>query len=346
MLFDRRVLGMTPAFLVATVCVGLAGGIVGSLYLLAIHFLQHVLWPDHYNSAVVFLTLALAGVVVVVVTRVLGKPGDIELLVDNIHVSGGMENVRELRSLVPMSVVTISAGAAAGPEAPLVTTCGTLASWFARRRRLTVVETRSITIAGMAAAFSLLFGAPVGSALFALEILHREGMEYHEALVPSIVGSLSGYACYVVATSNGLAPVWQIPGVDTLRAVDLLWALGAGVVGALLAVAFTFAVLGLRRVFSRISPMVRPVVGGVVLATLGLWSTYALTFGEAQTGHVLLVGSGISAGVLATAIVAKLLGTSVTVASGFPGGFIIPLFFMGAALGQLTNHAFSGASVG
>ncbi len=346
MLFDRRVLGMTPGFLLATVCVGIASGIVGSLYLLAIHLLQHVLWPDHYSSAVIFLTLALAGVVVVVLTRVLGKPGDVELLVDNIHVSGGMESVRELRSLVPMSVVTISAGAAAGPEAPLVTTCGTLASWFARRRRLNVVETRSLTIAGMAAAFSLLFGAPVGSALFALEILHREGMEYHEALVPSIVGSLSGYACYVVATSNGLAPVWRIPAVDRLHAVDLLWALGAGVVGALVAVVFTFVVLGLRRVFARISPVVRPVVGGVVLATLGLWSTYALTFGEAQTGHVLLVGSGISAGVLATAIVAKMLGTSVTVASGFPGGFIIPLFFMGAALGQLTNHAFSGASVG
>jgi H+/Cl- antiporter ClcA len=346
MLFDRRVLGMTPAFLLVTIVVGIASGIVGSLYLLAIHSLQHVLWPDHYSSAAAFLTLALAGIVVVVLTRTLGKPGDVELLVDNIHVSGGMEGLRELRSLIPMSVVTISAGAAAGPEAPLVTTCGTLASWVARRRRLTVVETRSITIAGMAAAFALLFGAPVGSALFALEILHREGMEYHEALVPSIVGSLSGYACYVVATRNGLTPVWHIPDVDKLHSVDLLWALGAGVVGALIAVVFTFAVLGLRRVFMRIHPMVRPVVGAVVLATLGLWSTYALTFGEAQTGHVLLVGGGISSGVLAVAIVAKMLGTSVTVASGFPGGFIIPLFFMGATLGQLTHHAFASASVG
>src|SRR6516165_9448033 len=110
MLFDRRVLGMTPAFLLATFVVGIASGIVGSLYLLAIHLLQHVLWPDHYSSAAAFLTLALAGIVVVVLTRTLGKPGDVELLVDNIHVSGGMEGVRELRSLIPMSVVTISAG--------------------------------------------------------------------------------------------------------------------------------------------------------------------------------------------------------------------------------------------
>src|SRR5262249_7464304 len=153
--------------------------------------------------------------------------------------------------------------AAAGPEAPLVTTCGTMASWFARRRRLSRNETRMLTIAGVAAAFALLVGAPVGSALVPLEVLHRGGMEGDEALVPSIVGSLSGYACYVVATQNGLTPVWHIPDVDKLHSVDLLWALGAGVVGALVAVVFTFAVLGLRRVFARISPMVRPVVGGV-----------------------------------------------------------------------------------
>jgi H+/Cl- antiporter ClcA len=346
MLFDRRVLGMTPAFLLATVAVGIASGIVGSLYLLAIHLLQHGLWPDNYGSAGVFVVLGLTGVGVVVLTRLLGTPGDVELLVDNIHVSGGMESVRELRSLIPMSVLTISAGAGAGPEAPLVTTCGTLASWFARRQRFTIGETRCVTIAGMAAGFALLFGAPLGSALFALEILHREGMEYHEALVPSILGALSGYACYVVATGAGLAPVWRIPGVDKLRAVDLLWALGAGVAGAVIAVVFTFTVLGLRRVLGHLTSTVRPIVGGVLLAALGLWSTYALTFGEVQTGHVLLVGTGISAGVLATAIVAKLLGTSVTVASGWPGGFIIPLFFMGATLGQLVHHWYAGASIG
>jgi H+/Cl- antiporter ClcA len=243
-----------------------------------------------------------------------------------------------------MSLLTISAGGAAGPEAPLVTTCGSLASLVARKRRLTVVETRCVTIAGMAAAFTVLFGAPLGSALFALEILHRRGMQYHEALVPAVIGSLTGYACYVTVTDAGLRPVWHIPGIDALRATDLLWALGAGVVGALIAVLFTFVTLGLRRVFGVVPTAIRPVLGGLVLASLALWSRYALTFGEAQTGHVLAVQVG--AGVLAAAVIAKLLGTSVTVSSGWPGGFIIPLFFIGAALGQLTHHAFPDARAG
>lgn len=335
-MFERRVLG-------ATIAVGIASGAAGALYLLGIHLLQHALWPDRWGDAAVFAVLALTGVAVVIISRLLGSPGDVELLVDNIHVSGGPSSIRSLRSLVPMSLLTISAGGAAGPEAPLVTTCGSLASLVARKTKLTTVETRCVTIAGMAAAFTVLFGAPLGSALFALEILHRRGMEYHEALMPSVVGALTGYACYVVLTDNGLAPVWHIPGIESLRAIDLAWAVGAGIAGAVIAILFTFTTIGMRRLFGIIPPIVRPVIGGVVLATLALWSRYALTFGEVQTGHVLAVQLGV--GVLAAGAVAKMLGTSITVSSGWPGGFIIPLFFIGATVGQLAHHAFPDARV-
>ncbi len=335
---------MSPALLAATVIVGFAAGVIGALYLLGIHLLQHLLWPDNVSNAAEFAVLGATGVAVVVIGRILGSPGDVELLVDNIHVSGAASNVRSLRSLVPMSLLTISAGGAAGPEAPLVTTCGTLAGWFARRRHLSVDEGRCVTIAGMAAAFTVLFGAPFGSAIFALEILHRRGMQYTEALLPAIVGSLTGYVCYVALTGSGLVPVWRIPGVPALHRADLLWAVAAGVAGALIAVVFTYLTLGLRRVLQILPNSARPVIGGLGLAGLALASPYALTFGEVQTGHVLATRIGV--GVLALAIVAKLVGTSLTVSSGWPGGFIIPLFFIGATLGELTHHAFATAPVG
>jgi H+/Cl- antiporter ClcA len=337
-------LGLSPALLGATLLVGIGSGAVGAAYLLAIHLLQHVLAPEHFGSAPEFLVLVGVGVAVVVFARVLGNPGDVELLVDNIHVSGGAPSVRSLRSLVPMSVLTISAGAGAGPEAPLVTTCGTLAGWLARKRCSNPMETRCLTIAGMAAAFAVLFGAPIGSAFFALEILHRRGMEYTEALVPALMGALSGYACSVVLTGAGVKPVWTIPSVGPLRAVDFLWAIGAGVGGALVAITFTYLVFGLRRVFTLAPRAVRPIVGGLGLALLALWSPYALTFGEQQTGHVLTHRLVVS--VLIVAVVAKLLGASITVSSGWPGGFIIPLFFMGATLGELTHHGFADARTG
>jgi H+/Cl- antiporter ClcA len=250
--------------------------------------------------------------------------------------------VRALRSLVPMSVLTISAGGAAGPEAPLVTTCGSLAGLISRKRELTARDARCLTIAGMAAGFTVLFGTPIGSALFALEILHRRGMEYHEALLPSIVGALSGYGVFVLLTRTDLEPIWHIPGAHRLHGVDLLWAIGAGVVGALIAVVYTGLTLMTRRIFRALPTVSRPVLGGLALAGLAFWTPYALTFGEAQTGHVLAVQ--LSVGVLAVALIAKLIASTVTLASGWPGGFIIPLFFVGAAGGQLAHHAFSGAS--
>ena len=198
-----------------------------------------------------------------------------------------------------MSVLTIAAGGAAGPEAPLVTTCGTLAGWFARKRSLTVDEGRCVTIAGMAAAFTVLFGAPLGSAIFALEILHRRGMQYTEALLPAIVGSLMGFVCYVTITGADLVPAWHIPGVARLHAADLLWAAAAGVAGALIAVVFTYLTLGLRWILRAVPAAARPVIGGLGLASLALCSPYALTFGEVQTGHVLATRIGV--GVLALA---------------------------------------------
>ena len=182
----------------------------------------------------------------------LGSPGDVELLVDNIHVSGAAPSVRALRSLVPMSLVTIAAGARPGRRRRSSRRAARSRVGSRAGARLSVDDARCLTIAGMAAAFTVLFAAPLGSALFALEILHRRGMQYYEALVPAIVGSLSGYACYLVLTGTGAAPVWRIPGVDACCTDRPRCGRPARVWrGAAIAVGFTYLTLGLRRVFAR-----------------------------------------------------------------------------------------------
>src|SRR5439155_5419644 len=143
------------------------------------------------------------------------------------------------------------------------------------------------TITGMAAGFTVLFGAPLGAAIFALELLHRRGLQYYEALLPAVLGSLTGYSVYVVATDAGLAPAWRLPSPATLRLGDLGWAVVAGIGGALVAVAFTYLSTGMRWCARRLRPGLRPLVGGLLLAALGLLSSYSLTFGEAQINEIL-----------------------------------------------------------
>ena len=209
--------------------VGAGGGLLGFAYLAVLHGFELVLGPDARDPRLHLLLMAAVGAAVGLLAKWLGPPGDIELLVDNVHVlEGDRAQVRHLRSLLPMSLLCIASGGGAGPEAPLVQTTGTGAQWLAERLRVSGIDRRMLTISGMAAAFTVLFGAPIGAALFALEILHRRGLQYHEALLPAVVSSLVGYAVYVAASGLGLTPVWNFELESEPVPLDLVWALGQG----------------------------------------------------------------------------------------------------------------------
>ena len=223
-----------------------------------------------------------------------------------------------------------------------MTATGTVGSLLGHRERLSPNEVRMLAITGMAAGFTVLFGAPLGSGLFALEILHRRGMEYYEALMPALVGSLCGYVVAVGARVVGLGPVWQFPTVTTLRPGDLGWAVVAGVVGAIVAIAFTYLTIGLRRLVGAVPVTARPALGGLLIGLAALVTPYALTNGELQIDQ--LLDQHVVVGTLIVAAIAKLLTASIAVVTGFRGGFIIPLFFIGFCLGRLTDGHLPGGS--
>lgn len=327
--------GHQQRLLALVLVVGLAGGVIGAAFIGMLHLLQRGLAPDHWATLPHLFVLIGVGVAIALLTRVLGNPGDVELLVNNIHVTGGPNDLRDLRSLIPVALLCISAGGGMGPEGPLVQTTGSFGAWLAGRWRLPPQDTRILTITGMAAGFTVLFGAPLGSAIFALEILHRRGLEYYEALLPAVLGSLSGYAVYVAVTGAGLAPIWHFPAIGHLAGTDLLWAVAAGIVGAGVSVVFTYLSTGLLWALRHIHPMIRPVLGGATLGLLAFWSPFALTFGEAQVNPLVAHKALVTA--LVIAALAKLCGTAVTLSSGWRGGFIIPLFFIGVALGRLSH---------
>jgi H+/Cl- antiporter ClcA len=318
--------------LTVVVVVGLIGGAVGAAYLEVLKLVHHVIGPGRSSLTVHLIVMAAVGLVVAGLTRWLGRPADVELLVDNIHVLGGAEDARSLQSLIPVSLLCIGAGGALGPEAPLVTTTGILGSWIGTRARLDRDSLRVVSIAGMAAGFTVLFGAPLGSAVFALEILHRRGLEYYEALLPSIVGALCGYAVYVVVTGLGLEPIFNFPTPGPLRAGDLAWGVAAGLAGGAIAFVFTYLCVWFRRVTERVPANLRPMLGGVLLGGAAFVTPYALTNGENQITHLATVKLAGTTLLLAAGM--KLLASAVTVVTDWKGGFIIPLFFIGFCIAR------------
>ncbi|HWD08836.1 MAG TPA: chloride channel protein [Actinomycetota bacterium] len=331
----------TRRFWLTVIAVGLIGGVAGAAYVETLRWVTRLLGPAHWARSTHLVLLGAVGAAIGILTLTLGNPGDVELLVDNIHVQGGASDLRALRALIPISLLGIGAGSAIGPEAPLVQTTGALGSWVGRRGRIPLPRSRWLTITGMGAGFTVLFGAPLGSAIFALEILHRDGLEYYEALLPAAVGSTIGYGVYATVTRLGLSPIWRFPYVRHLAPVDMVVGLGAGIVGAVIAFSFTYLSAMFRRGFRLLPVAVRPIAGGLALGGLAWLSPYALTFGESQIQSIvngrLLVTTLIIAGI------AKLLASSCIVSSGWRGGFIIPLFFMGAAFGAAGAH-FTGVT--
>ncbi len=332
--------GVRPRMVGATLAVGVGGGIVGAAYLQVLRLTTKLLGPDRWSDAASVVILAGVGVLISLLVAGLGRPADVELLVGNIHVPGMTdpeddaatgEPEGRLRSLIPISLLSVGAGGTLGPEAPLVTTTGTLATRLAHRADLDPRQVRTLAITGMAAGFSVLFGAPLGAAIFALEIPHRRGLEYYEALIPAMIGAVCGFAISTAVGGLGLGPIWDLSLVERIDSVDLAWALLAGSVGAMIGVAFTLAVGLLHRVTAVIPASLRPTVGGVCLGLLGILTPYALTNGEFQIDT--LVTSRPVMGVLVLAGVGKLLGAAVALVTGWRGGFIIPLFFTGFVLG-------------
>ncbi|MFV0317382.1 MAG: chloride channel protein [Microthrixaceae bacterium] len=325
--------------------VGISAGVIGAIYLGALHILQRWFWPDNTSLLLQTILLVATGILISGVTRWLGPGGNVELLVDNIHVLGAASTDKGDRALVPVSLLGISVGSTLGPEAPLVQTCGTMGTWVARRMKLPPPDVRVLTIVGMAAGFTVLFGTPVGASIFALEVLHRRGLEYYEALLPSLVGGLCGYAVFVVSTRLGMRPVWSFDPVGTIAPADLGAAVLAGVAGAAIGWAFALLVRATGPATSRLPVWMLPTFGGIGMAALGLWSPYGLTFGEHQLPDLLV--PGLAASALVVAMVAKLCGAVVCLTGRWKGGFIIPLFFCGAAAGQLMANVipWSGETV-
>ena len=160
--------------------------------------------------------------------------------------------------------------------------------------------------------------------------------------MPALLGSVSGLVVYVLFTDFGFQPIWSFPAAGTIHAADFGWALGCGFLGAAVAIIFTFAVVVLRQAVRPVPLVLRPLLGGVAIGLLAFWSPYALTYGEAQVDPLLLRDAAAS--VFIVAVVAKLSATSLMLSSGWRGGFIIPLFFIGAALGRLVHVLVPGTN--
>jgi H+/Cl- antiporter ClcA/PII-like signaling protein len=261
--------------------------------------------------------------------------GGNNLLLEEIHKPGSGVSGRLAPLILLSTVATHLFGGSAGREGTALQMGGSLAGWFARRLRFDPMHTRILLMAGISGGFGSVFGTPLAGMVFGLEVLAVGRIRY-DALIPCLVSSVVGdWTC---SGAWGVHHThYHIQGMPEINALLVGKVLLASLAFALVSVIFGELTHWLNRVFKQLIPWApgRPVLGGLILIGLvGLLDTRDYL----GLGVPLIVQSFTVEGVPTWAFAWKLLFTALTLGSGFKGGEVTPLFFMGATLGCVLGQ--------
>lgn len=302
--------------------------------------------------------LPLAGIIIYFLYKLLGKNSEAgnNLIMDEIHTPGGGVPARMAPLVLLTTVITHLFGGSAGREGTAVQIGGSLANFFAKKLSLSAADTRMLLTTGIAAGFGAVFGTPVTGAIFALEVLAM-GRIKHDALMPCFIASvLADITCsawgihhtqYRIHFAETGVTLLSFLHLDALLLVKVI---AAGILFGLAGYGFAEVSHTIKNYSNRwIKPAwLIPVIGGIIilLFTYVLGTRDYLSLGvKGEFPHSVTIPSCfLPGGATYFSWLWKLLFTAITLSTGFKGGEVTPLFFIGAALGN-TIAALTGAPV-
>lgn len=277
----------------------------------------------------------------------------------NMTNDGGTEyvlaSVRDARYLRPVMVplifvsttLTHLCGGSAGREGAALQIGGGIASFLGRVLHLDDMDERIITMSGMAAGFSALFGTPLAAAVFAMEVA-SVGTMYYSAIVPCFFSSL---LADIVASHLGCPGtsflVYDAPSLTvlTMGRIILLGAFCGMLANVFCRVMRCF---GWTYRHTLTKAWQKAVVGGILVI---LFTLLVGTRDYNGAGMNIITDAVQNSTAHPAAFFFKIILTALTLNAGYKGGEIVPSFFVGATFGCvcapfLGLSASFGAAVG
>jgi CIC family chloride channel protein len=293
-----------------------------------------------FGRAGIPLALLAGGMVLLLLDRLFpdevlgyGFPRFLEVL----HLKGAVVKRRWIVVKTLASGISLGAGAAVGREGPIAQIDGAVGGAIARLVRLPAEQRKVLIACGAAAGIATTFNAPIGALMFAHEIVLLG--ELHLANFSLILVATT----VAVIASRGLfanEAVFLVPAFRMESYWECLSYVLLGVILGLLAVAYVRLFHALARGIRRLAwPRAAVLLGGLALVgLLDVALPQNVSDGYPVVNQALAGDLGWQR--MAALSAAKIVGSSLSLGCGAPGGVFGPIFFIGA----MTGGAFRSLS--
>jgi H+/Cl- antiporter ClcA/predicted transcriptional regulator len=239
------------------------------------------------------------------------------------------------------SALTIGSGGSGGREGPTGQISAGFGSLLARVLDLEPADGRIAVATGIGSGIGAIFGAPLGGAVLAAEILYRDDFE-PAALLPCFIASAVSYV--VFSSVEGFSPLFgYVASYHFTDPVQLIWFALIGVLAGLLGLLYAKSFYGMVDLFRRLPwpRWVNPAIGGVLVGAVGIAIPEVLGTGygwiQDSLGHGLLA---IPLWIVLILPFARILATGLSIGSGGSGGIFGPGMVIGAFLGASVWRLF------
>ena len=330
-------------WIVISIIVGCAGGIIGSVFHLSIDYVTEMRQKNLY----IILLLPLGGIIITAMYNFFRSKGKIDT---NCVIAAAQEDRKVPFVMMPLifasTVITHFFGGSAGREGAALQLGGSLGYNIGRCFKLDEKDLHLIVMSGMSGVFSALFGTPLTATIFSLEVIAVGNIRY-AGLVPCLVSALSAYG---IAMLFGISSVRfediiiQAFSVESTIKVVILAALCA-VISIVFCVAIKKSEHYAEKLLS--NSYLKAFVGGLIVVVL----TFLLNTTDYNGAGMDIISQAIHGNAKPEAFVLKIIFTAITISAGFKGGEIVPTFFIGSTFGCvmapiLGLDASFGAAIG
>jgi H+/Cl- antiporter ClcA len=287
------------------------------------------------------LVATLGGLLVGVGLRFLGGHRKEDETLDR-QIAEGRVPHRGLVWLLLTSLIGLISGASVGPEGPLAHAAAGMGTWLAEKRKYSAEESRLLSLGSVSAVFGAFLGTPLSAAFMTLEFTRQLAVPIYANMIVTTVAALFGALIMFAITHAPPTGASSYPIEGAFTVPDIGWAVALGLVGLAWAFLFKLIFETAQRVTAPLDryPLLKPTLGGFFFGLVGAWMPLTLFSGQYEMAEVLETGEQLGVWVLLLLAVLKLITLSVSLSTGFPGGYVFPVFFSASALGYAIHLMF------